>query len=236
MTIEGLPFISWTKFFLIAILLAGLVLIYVLLIRSRLLNRLRNTQEEYSGKIEYLERVLIILITVVLISLFILVRPVLHGFLMVIALGLGYRPLVNILLGITLTKELSLKVGNSYIVNGNQGILNKLGWTGMHITDIGSSTFIPYRKIYDGGITLKTQQVPSMLKLKCTPTEAMGTEEAITYLRNKIFGFPFLIDETIPTIKPENNYLILDLGINNDKHLKSIVAAIENNGFNVELI
>ncbi len=236
MTLEALPVISWTRFFLVTALVILIYICYNLFLKRRLnlfFGKNADLAKQHTGTIE---KILIVIIIIVILSFFILVKPVLHSFLILLILLVVYRPISNVLLGMVLTQEVGLKIGNLYSIGDTSGVLNKLGWTGMHISKLGQNTFIPYKKAYEVGIGHRASNVPSMLRLKCVPIQEMGIDEATSFLKNKIFGFPFLIDETMPSIKSENNYLVVDLGINNDKHLKSLKSAIENCGFNVELL
>ncbi len=236
MTLEALPVITWTRFFLVTALVLLVYIVYILFLKKRLKYFFGKNTDLAKQHTVTIEKVLIIIMTIVIFSFFILIKPLFHSFLLLLILFIGYKPISNVILGMVLTQEVGLRIGNLYTIGDIRGVLNKLGWTGMHISKLGQNTFIPYKKAYEIGISHKASNVPSMLRLKCVPIEEMGIDEATTYLKNKIFGFPFLIDETMPTIKPENNYLVVDLGINNDKHLKSLKSAIENCGFNVELL
>jgi hypothetical protein len=193
-----------------------------------------SDQEPHGFKI--LERALVIIALVIVFVTFLLVNPILHGFLLLVFIFLAKDLLVNVILGAMLIKEFDLEEGTELSIKGFEGVLYKLGWTGIHLSSVQNIDFIPYRYIYRFGISKSQKFVPSLARVKCTHETIHDNRQLLSLLKSKLIHYPFLLEGSMPDFIINASGIEMSVGLISTKHLNSLIDSLQMAGFNVEIL
>ncbi|NNF32674.1 MAG: mechanosensitive ion channel [Saprospiraceae bacterium] len=228
--------IPWQQFLMILIATGGVLLVYFKVIKL-LFKRIKlNYGASESTGFLFVERLAIVLIGVFILISFLLVNPFFHGFLLLILIFLARDVLVNIILGSVIIREFNLKVGVKINMKDYEGVLFRIGWTGIHLSSEENIDFIPYRYIYEKGMSKTQQFVPSIARIVCRHNKIKDERSIIDLLKSKLITYPFLMEDRTPDIRAMEDGVEVTLGLVSTRHLNSLKDSLKKEGFEIEII
>ena len=217
--------------------MTGLVLLIYFKVVKLLFKRIKlNYGASESTGFLFIERIAVVVISIFVLISFLLVNPFFHGFLLLLLIFLAREILVNILLGSVIIREFNLKEGVKISMKEYEGVLFRIGWTGIHLSSEQNIDFIPYRYIYQKGMSKSQQFVPSIARILCRHKELSDERSIIDLLRSKLITYPFLMEDRSPDIKPMKGGAEVTLGLVSTRHLNSLKDSLGKAGFEVEII
>lgn len=228
--------ISWQQFLMMLILTGGVLLTYFKVIKL-LFRRIKlNYGESEWTDFLFVERLVIVLIGVFVLISFLLINPFFHGFLLLILVFLAREVLVNIIQGSVIIREFNLKVGNKINMKDFEGVLFRIGWTGIHLSSEENIDFIPYRYIYDNGMSKSQQFVPSIARILCRHDKIKDERSIIDLLKSKLITYPFLMEGRTPDIRAMEDGIEVTVGLVSTRHLNSLKDSLKKEGFEIIII
>jgi len=183
--------ISWFYFFLYALLLIGLY--FLLLLLSGLVNRaqfLGVWQARFSRVLQFLLHAYEPVALVILLVSFVLVNPVVHGFIAAFFILLGYLPIRNYINGRIFLLANELKEGQHIEINKKAGVVKKTERLGLLLQTPEGLRFVNYSSLLsDGFVLLKGEKVGGLYELQLT-AEAGQEKKHHKFLRNRLYSCP----------------------------------------------
>jgi len=180
---------------------------------------------------------MVLLIIFVIIGLFVLLKPVIGLILGLIAYGISYRSLVDMIRGIQLISEMKLEVGQTITIDGDSGMIYKLGWTGIFTTSKNSVQFRTYSELAKHLIGYHEVNMPVVKNLFVQASDStLSLAKQKELINNQLFAFPMLTTKQKPIIVPKDGGLEIRLGVSNGSYIQSFVNQLEQEKFDVTLI
>lgn len=217
------------EFLGIVLLILILIGVYYWYLRPRLFDKLASNQTIML----IIERGLLILVSIIFIYAFISLNPIVNGIIMGAILLFTKDIIVNLIHGILLIRELNLKEGKTIMVADKKGIISRLSYTGMQLTNSADTEFIPFKKAYDIGVKEEDSNNATLVTLLCD----IGEEENISKLTAKIearlFSLPFILHQYKPTFDVQDDSIKINVGIENFSYKTSLINSLEETGLKV---
>ena len=231
-------YIGTWKFLWLILLIAIACIVYQYVIR-RYLRRLvkqRGASGFDFGFIVF-ERLMVLMIVFVLIGLFILLKPGLGVILGLIAYGIAHKSLVDIIRGVQLISEMKLEVGQTVSIDGESGIIYKLGWTGIFTTSRNTVQFRTYSELAKLQIGYHEVNMPVVKYLFVQSSDSsLSLAKQKELLYSQLFAYPMLTDKQKPIVIPKDGGLEVRLGVSNSSYIQSFVNQLEQKEFDVTII
>ncbi len=233
---------SWRAFFVMAFIL---LLCYTLLgIIDRVLGKVRflgRYQPSMQRAVDQLYRISLPVILFYLIAVFILVKPMLHGILVGLAIILGYGHLRNFLSGTLMHFQQKLNVGKYIETGGLQGMIDHLGLFGLQINSQSGVSFMAYGELMKQGYTIISgDQISRLLHLHLTTLqeESDGRINHQKRLFHLFAASPFLDRHHKPEILSHTHpdrHLKCTVLLKEEKHLPDLMQVINEWGYASEV-
>lgn len=216
-------YLAWWQFFVIAALLW---LLYTGLKRFK-------TYVFHATSLHTLHLPNIVLVILFILS-FVLVNPIIHGFIMIIGVVLFYPVISSYLRGIIVFNNSKLLTGDLIKVADKEGRISDISLSGIKLLTGSNNIYIPFSKL-SGDIIEKYQSDQTLyLSFVCKPKDE---EEKLSssVLEKLIFNFPFLEHRSDIEILQLNNSFRVNLSLANDRFRTSLRKQIEEAGYTFEL-
>lgn len=215
-------YLSWWQFFLIA---GVLWLLYYLLKRFK--NYVYHATSLHTLHLPN------IIILVLFILSFLLVNPVIHGFILAVCGLLLYPVLSSFLRGIIAFNNTKLKKGDLIKIGKQEGRIDDISLSGVKLITGSNNIFIPFGKLASEVIERYHNDQTLYLSLLCTPENE--SKFSISEMERLLFNFPFLEHKSNIEIIQLNNQLKVNLSLANNRFRTSLLKQISNAGYQVEL-
>lgn len=227
--------VSWPEFIVVSSIGIGIIIVFYGMtkwaqIRYPNLKRILN-----SPKLAALERIVITLFFIFLVCLFISIDIYKHGLLIFIIVIFGFKFWYNMVLGSYLLFELSISRGSNISWHDQVGVVDRLGWTGLHVIQGRFHSFLPYEFIYKYGLSTEIDTKSKLLKLICQGKENTELNRLLPKIQEAVFNFPYISGDQTPTFRLENNNLHVTLKINNKKFAESLISKLTQLGLEIEV-
>ncbi len=231
-------YIGTWKFLWLILLIVGICIVYQYVVR-RYLRRLVRQRGAAGFDFSFIvfERLMVLLIVFVLIGLFILLKPGLGIILGLIAYGISYQSLVDIIRGVQVISEMKLEVGQSITMDGVSGMIYKLGWTGIFITQRDKVKFTTYAQFAKQQIGYHEVNMPVVKNLFVQSSDSsLSLLKQREMINNQLFAYPMLTTKQKPIILQKDGGLEIRLGVSNGSYVQSFVNQLEQVDFDVTII
>jgi len=233
----SIGFLSTWNFIFLMLLVIGLCIVYQYVIR-RYLRQLVKERGSNGFDFSFIvfERVMLLLVVFFITGLFIAFRPILW-YLALIVYVISFKTLIDIIRGVQIISEMKLEVGQSITVNGLSGMIYKLGWTGIFITNKDLVQFTTYTEIAKQQIGYHEVNMPVVKNLFVqTSDSSISLTKQKEIINNQLFAFPMLTTKQKPIIKQKGGGLEVKLGVSNGSYIQSFVNQLEQVNFDVTII
>lgn len=218
---------------LVLLIITIIIFIYYAYLRPMIFERLYDNQTI----LLLIERSLLILATTILVYTFISVNPLVNGLITICFIFFGRDILNNFLHGILLIRELKLREGKSIKVGQQTGLISRLSYTGIQLTNGSNTEFIPFKKAYNNGVKEDKSDNATLITMFCDipQDEKKSKTELLEQLEAKLFSLPFIIHNYKPRLDIQNDTIKVQIGIDNYHFKNSLIDAIEQMGFTVRI-
>ncbi|MEL6717107.1 MAG: hypothetical protein AAFP82_00155 [Bacteroidota bacterium] len=225
--------ITWFNLLLAAIVLLG---IYFLLqfVDKRLANSTLSNRyfDVLKNVVHYSLLIYEPLVIVVLVSVFVLINPILHGSIIGFTAIVGFQHLRNYMTGRLIQLDNHVAVGKQVKLSQQQGVISEIGRTGLYLQTTTGRHFIPYQEVYNHGYTLTNRdEVGGFYQLKIeTPEDQKGANRLLDLMAT----LPYLDWNHQPkvSINDENpNALRVQVSVKEEKHVRELMAALNEWGY-----
>ncbi len=227
---------SWSDLFIGVLIMAA---IYILLIFLASFTKQSyftgNNGEAISRRLKTAIVIFEPLAIIILLVIFILIRPALHGLAVGIILLLAYFPLRNYIDGRLFLMNNKIEKGQHLKVGEVDGILQRVGRLGIVLRTGEGTRFVNYSTlIRDGYTMLKDDTSGGFHRLSLTLAETDTPEKQYRTFENKLLDCPYLDWTYKPEFEMGNHPdepQQLKFLLNKDKHLEYFKQWVEENGF-----
>ena len=229
---------SWRTFFALSLLLLAVYLLLRLV--HRILKRIRflgRFQDPVLLFVDKLYRLYLPIILVYLVTIFILVKPKLHGLLALLALILGYRHLKSYFSGVLLRFQQKLIKGRNIDTGSLHGVISDLGMFGLEINTSMGVHFQPYDELIRNGYTIaRGDQIGRLLQLSLMPLQDIN-EPKFNHQKKLFHLFaasPFLDKQHRPEISQPNTNeaeIKVEVLLKEERHLTDLIQVISEWGY-----
>ena len=219
----------------------GLVLLYFLLTFARQILKNNN----YLGELrlpllKLIERTLLFyepLVLLILVSIFVLIRPPLHGLWVVLLIIGGFSHIKNYISGRILQLEQGIAVGNQIKFGGQKGVISKIGRLGLQLKSGKGTHHLNYSKLMSEGFTQSSgEEVGGLHKLKISPKEGIN-KNPLVHLKDLMTTTPYLDWNYQPSFTPtEDNGYQVRVMVREEGHLEDLVRLVEEWGYDCQAV
>lgn len=229
---------TWSQFFIVAICL---VLLYFLLNFSRQI----LTNKNYLGELRLpllkgINRILLFyepMVLLILVSIFVLIRPSLHGLWALLLIIGGFSHIKNYISGRILQLEQGITLGNQIKFDNQKGVISKIGRLGLQLKSGKGTHYLNYSRLMAEGFTQSSgEEVSGLHKLKVSP-KANTAKKPLIRLKDLMISAPYLDWNYQPTYTPlaENTYQVRVM-VREEGHLQDLLRLIEEWGYDCQTV
>lgn len=213
----------------IVLLIVLFAILYYWYLRPRLFDKLASNQTI----ILIIERGLLILVAIVFIYAFISLSPIVNGIIVGAILLFTKDIIVNLIHGVLLIRELHLKEGKTIMVADKKGIISRLSYTGMQLTNSADTEFIPFKKAYDLGVKEEDSNNATLITLLCDIEDEENISKLTAKIEARLFSLPFILHQYKPTYDVQDECIKINVGIENFSYKTSLINSLEETGLKI---
>lgn len=231
--------ITWSRFFIVAI---GLALLYFLLHFIRqILNNTNYLGEFRLPFIKTIDRTLLFyepIVLLILASLFILIRPPLHGLWALLLIIGGFTHIRNYISGRILQTDQGITLGNQIKFGGQKGMISEIGRLGLRLKSGKGMHHVSYSQLMSEGFTQSAgEEIGGFYKLKMQPKEDNKRNDHQAHLKDLMTTTPYLDWNYQPTLnKEKDNQYQAKLMVREEGHLQDLVRLVEEWGYDCQIV
>ena len=231
---------SWIHMLYVILLLAAIWTILYFLNKTVAHLSIDRTYVSSLKRILFLIQVYFEPLAVVLVlSMFVVIRPVLHGiFIVILAVG-SYQHFRNYLNGKILQGRRTLRPGLLIRTDQKEGIITDLTKLGLSVKSDDGLHFIPYHMMLSKGYTLAAgDQIGGYYKLEIYSESKESESNVFVQLSNLILSSPYLDGDYRPEIERSlrlSDVYEVKLLVKEESHIKDLISVLEENGFKADL-
>lgn len=238
------PHFTWSNLFATALLLAMVFL--VLTIADRLLAKailperiLKPAQTGLRWVLLFFEPGAALLLLVI----FVFIRPELHGPVVALLLIGGFTHLRNYLSGFILRMYENAKVGKRFRTLDVEGVVTDIGRLGLQLRTHDGMHFASYSKLLSGGYTIVTgEESGGFFNLDISPKENGNGNSKTPYLNRlqDLFAHaPFLSTHHKPDIVKDldsEKHFSAKILVEEEHHLYELISLLDERGWEVHIV
>lgn len=229
--------ISWTQCFFSTFIIIGVFMLVGFIIKVIE----RNLRPGYFSRrtIQYLHKFRVLLEPIglgIILMTFVLIKPLIHGPLILSGLALAFIPLRNYFTGHLLLLNDAFSEGQRIKANGNEGVIDEIGRFGLTLQIKEGVRFINYNSlIADGFIKLEGERLEGINFLQIVPPEEME-DKSMRNLKDKLFACPYIdwfYPPEINLVDQPNQQIAYKarLRVRQDQHLKHLMKLLQDWGY-----
>ncbi len=178
------------------------------------------------------------LATLILASIFVLIKPALHGLILGLALLLAFSHIRNFLNGRIINSNEMFSKGQLVRISDKSGIITEIGKLGLRIRSDDGLHYFPYQTLLTSGYTLSSgDKIGGYYHLSLRMTELMD-EDQMENLTNIILSSPYLDGDHKPEFYrslSSEGHLNIKVLVKEEVHLHELMKLLEENGFDATL-
>lgn len=227
--------LSWWGFILVSLIIIGAVVFYFIVFKQVLKQMAQLSSKGFN--FIFMDRLVLVAMVSALILSFFSVNPVVHGITIIFGFFIFYPSVNQIIKGLLFLNESKVRKGKVVEVQGNRGVIRRIGWTSIDISSDGKSHLVPYTKIFNEGISLSDSSASSRLHhVLCIPMdEAVKLGDAAHLIKELFFTFPFINLHVLPQIAEESHQIKLIFALSNDLYLPGLINKLKKLGLETNI-
>jgi hypothetical protein len=235
-----LPEVSWRQ-----LIVAAIVLMLLYFLVQWLGNRLRRMSLRKTARLlRPIGRFMMVfyepIAATILLGIFFLVNPLLHGLLLLILLLLGYHHLKNYLSGRLVQLGFDLQTGKQLEIGPVSGVITRLGRLGIYLQNNNGQHYLAYSGLLSGGYTLlSNEDAGGIFSIAIHPPEEVASpEQSRRDLANRLVKVPYVDWSHHPVIQQEeqSSHLTARIFIHEEKQLPELLQLVKEWGYTCEVI
>ncbi len=175
---------------------------------------------------------------IILLVIFILIQPALHGLVVLILLLLAYLPLRNYIDGRLFLMNNEIEKGQQLKIQDENGILQKIGRLGVTLRTNEGSRFINYSTLIRKGYTLLKGITTGGFHQVILQSEKEETKNIVQQLEYKLLDCPYLDWTYRPEIRKDDSSpekYDMKFLLHKDKYLQHMITWLEESGLQIQL-
>ena len=218
---------SWRDFILLLFCLC-IVYIALLSIKTSLKDRIKKV---FDVTLNVYETVSILLILVV----FFLIKPALHGLILIAVLGMGFQHLRNYVHSRLFHIMGHVKKGLHIKVDDQKGIITHMGRLGIEMkSDVGLHQ-IPYDTLVKKGYILSSgERIGGYYRLQVNAKEGTLDRQRIQELIHVLYSSPYVDSSYRPEIVrslSDHDMIDVKLLVKEEHHIRDLIEVLEEQGY-----
>lgn len=232
--------ISWLYFVNTVLIL---LLVYLALnIVSNILPKLMFSERIINPIKKYIDYVLLLyeaIAIIILISVFILINPPLHGLIAAILFLGSFAHIKNYISGRIIQFDANFKVGKKISYQNIQGIIMHANRLGLKVKTNKGLYFIGYAPLLsDGYMLMSGDEIGGFYQLKINPNNPEEKVDYSTRLRDLLATTPYLDWNHKPEFLPasKDNEMNARILVKEESHLHDLINLIEEWGYSVKIV
>lgn len=170
-----------------------------------------------------------------LVSIFIMIKPAFHGLLVGILGLLGFEHLRNYFHGRLIMSYRSLKIGRLIRIQEQEGIITDLSRLGVEVRSDDGVHYLPYHSLITNGFVLASgDKIGGYYHLRIEPNEEAANINYITQLSDILISSPYVDGDHKPEISRsiESDHAIhAKILVKEEGHVHDLIAVLEENGY-----
>jgi len=227
---------NWTDLIFLTIVL---VAIYAILIFTKRVisgiswvGRLRSTIKKIVNTLVILYEPLSILIVI---SVFVMIKPAFHGLIVGIIGVVGFSHLRNYFHSRLIQTGKALKTGRRIRVLDQVGIITDLGRLGIQIRSDDGLHYIPYHELVSRGFVLSSgDKIGGYYNLQVDPKDEEHIDQDMQRLSNILISSPYVDGDYKPEISRSitlDGKINVRLLVKEESHIHDLMSLLEENDF-----
>ena len=216
---------TWSRFFVVAI---GLAILYFLLRFAKQI--LTNTN--YFGEfrlplLKTVNRTLLFyepIVLLILISVFVLIRPPLHGMWALLIIIGGFSHFRNYISGRILQMDQGITLGNQIIAGQQKGVISEIGRLGLQLKSGEGKHYVSYAQLISEGFTQSSgEKVGGLHQLIINPLADNTQPNHLIHLKDLMTTTPYLDWNYQPSLsKGLEGAINAKLVVREEGHLRAV--------------
>ena len=227
---------TWTNLLWVVVALTVLYVVFVTL--RRLIRNFLLTGKVRRVVNKALDRFLILyepISIVIFFSVFILIRPVLHGIILFFLIIFALKYVTNYFYGRLVMAEGLLKEGLRVEFEGRQGIITKMGRFGTEVRSDNGLHYLPYNKLVTNGYLLAAgKEVGGYFHISVQLPEDKEERLSFRLLSDLLISSPYIDVDHKPEISRSmsgDRSIAVKLLVKAEDHIHDLIAYLEENGY-----
>lgn len=232
---------TWTNFLLMVLVFA--VLYFLLQFTKRLLQQFSffgRYQASLQKVVEFLLLVFEPLAVIVLVSVFTLINPILHGLIVALLLLTGFTHVRNYLSGRILLANRNFSIGERLRSGHSEGVIFNMERLGLNLQTNEGLHHLSYSSLLTDGYTLLSgEEIGGFYHFLITPKEEKEKVNHVIYLRDQLATTPFIDWNHLPELFESEevpNQINTSLSLREESHLHEFMALVKEWGYSIKLL
>lgn len=227
---------NWSDLFLLSIIL---ILVYLLLYFIRriisslvFIGRLRSIIRLTLEKVLVLYEPLSLFLVM---SLFVMIKPIFHGIIIGSIVLLGFAHFRNYVHGRLIMIDRSLHLGRRLNILDHEGIITHMGRFGIQVRSDNGLHYMPYHLLVTQGFILSSgEKIGGYYNLQIKLQEDVEDKASLTELSHMLTSSPYVDGDHKPEISrsiSSNRSVDVKLLVKEESHVYDLMALLDENGF-----
>lgn len=216
-------FLSWTQFFIIAV-----VAVFLLLIANKFHLFERHTWDTSIGYHMFF----CVVLSIVVIA-FLLIRPIFHVIFLLVIFGFIYKNIFAYVRSIFNLYFSNIHMGDKIRIDKTEGRLTNINMGGMHISSKNEKAYFPFNNWKGNKIVLLSEAGRVPVSMKLNDEKERNTKESILSLEKSLFEFPYLAHHKVNIRMSEKNLDSKAL-ISSSEYKESMIESVVKAGFSIK--
>ncbi len=221
--LRGYVFLSWTQFFMIAVIIAA-----VIFILSRF-HLFINHEKDRSIGFRMLDYLLIMLVVVA----FILIRPFDHILLLLVVFGFFFKNIVSYSRALFSLYFSNVSFGDRIKIGDVSGTLKSMNFGGLHIITEENKVYFPFNMWNENKIVLESESGKILVSFECTDQQGRNDHHSIHDLEKSLFNYPYLAVSNVSIDKEADVFKVV-ARISDSKYRSGLFDHIDKAGFRLK--
>ena len=229
---------TWSRFLVVAICLA--LLYFLLQFAKQILTNTNYFGELRLPLLKTVNRTLLFyepIVLLVLISVFVLIRPPLHGLWALLLIIGGFSHIRNYISGRILQMDQGITLGKQISAGQQKGVISEIGRLGLQLKSGEGIHHVSYSQLMSQGFTQSSgEKVGGLHQLTINPTQDNTQPNHLTHLKDLLATTPYLDWNYQPSLsKGLEDAINAKLVVREEGHLRDFVRLLEEWGYRCEI-
>ncbi len=230
---------TWSRLLVVAI---GLAILYFLLrFAKQILTNTNYLGELRLPLLKTVSRTLLFyepIVLLILISVFVLIRPPLHGLWAMLLIIGGFSHIRNYISGRILQMDQGITLGNQLLAGQQKGVISEIGRLGLQLKSGEGIHHVSYSHLLSQGFTQSSgEEVGGLHRLIINPTEDNNHPNHLTHLKDLLTTTPYIDWNYQPSFNEGKGAAIhANVMVREEGHFRDLVRLIEEWGYDCQVV